>query len=73
MLFNKTDNKPKAILRHLRNISAHGHFRTRNVNKVKCLGFEHYSDRNKKLNAIGHLPFDDMKSLIAAIMTTRVK
>ena len=28
---------------------------------------------NKKLNAIGHLPFDDMKSLIAAIMTTRVK
>ena len=73
MLFLRgSSNKPKEVLRQLRNISAHGNFRLRQVNKVKCLGFEHHSDTDKKLRVTGHLPFDELKPLIAAIMTTRV-
>ena len=74
MLFLRGDsNKPKEVLRYLRNISAHGNFRLRQVNKVKCLGFEHHSNRDNKLRVTGHLPLDELKPLMAAIMTTRVK
>ena len=72
MLFNRTDNKPKAILRHLRNISAHGHFRPKVVNKIKCMGFKHFSEKDNRLRAIGYIPYDEFKSLIKAIMSTKV-
>ena len=71
LLFNRTDNKPKAILRHLRNISAHGHFKKGVVNKINCLKIKHYSEKDKRLRAIGHIPFNQLKPLIKAIMTTR--
>lgn len=71
MLFNRTDNKPKAVLRHLRNLSAHGNFRFRMVNKRPCLGFEHYGD-DKRLRVIGYIPFDEFNPMIKAIMTTKM-
>lgn len=71
MLFNKSGNKPKEILRHLRNICAHGNFRVRSVNKRPCLGFSHYAE-DKRLRVIGHLPFDEVSHLINAVMTTKV-
>lgn len=71
LLFNRTDNKPKSILRHLRNVSAHGHFKTGTINKNKCLKIEHYSETDQRLRAYGHIPFDHLKPLIRAIMTTR--
>jgi hypothetical protein len=70
LLFNRTDNKPKSVLRHLRNVSAHGHFKAGTINKDKCLKIEHYSEKDKRLRAYGHIPFDNLKPLIRAIMTT---
>ena len=71
LLFNKTENKPKCLLRHLRNLSAHGHFKMVTINKTKCIRFKHHSKKDDKLRVIGHLPFDELKPLIKAIMTTR--
>ena len=72
MLFNRTDNKPKAILRHLRNISAHGHFQSRIVNKIKCIGFKHFSEKDNRLRAIGFIPYEELKPLLKAIMSTKI-
>jgi len=72
MLFNRTGNKPKAILRHLGHLCAHGHFRSKTVGKRQCLGFKHHSDKDNRLRAIGHLPFDELKPLIRAVITTKV-
>jgi len=71
LLFYRTDNKPKSVLRHLKNVSAHGHFKAGKINKDKCLKIEHYSEKDKRLRAYGHIPFDYLRPLIRAIMTTR--
>lgn len=62
--FVRRDQKPKDVLRHLRNAFAHGHFSKRQKNRQECLDIQ-CIDKGT-LKARGFIPFTTMKRVVDA-------
>lgn len=62
--FVRREQKPKDVLRHLRNAFAHGHFSKRQKNNTMCVDISCID--NKILKARGFVPLKSLKRMVNA-------
>ena len=68
--FVRRDQKPKDLLRHLRNAFAHGHFQRRQKNKRNCVCLECID--NSSVKAKGFIPLENLKGLVNSANSCKV-